>query len=323
MTPHLPIAAPVLVLIGPTAIGKTALSLEIAEIFRCEIVSMDSMQVYRYMDIGTAKASREERSKIPHHLIDIVDPDEQYDAAQFARDATRAVEEIVARGNTPLITGGTGLYLSCLINGMFESPHVSHEVRDRLRQRLVDEGRDALHRELMRVDRECGLRIHRNDTQRLLRGLEIFYSTGQSWSAHLRRQRETAGQPRFSRLLLLGLTCDRQKLYDRIKDRTIKMMSDAFQQEVEFLLRKGYASDLPAMQAIGYRHMLGCIRGEWSREEAVATLMRDTRRYAKRQLTWFRNQQHVQWHDINRPEGARQAIASFLEKMHSMPPCLQ
>jgi len=312
MTSSLPVAAPVLVLIGPTAIGKTALSLEIAETFRCEIVSMDSMQVYRYMDIGTAKASREERRKISHHLIDIIDPDEQYDAALFARDAMRAVEAIITRGKIPLITGGTGLYLSSLINGMFNSPHVSHELREQLRQRLLDEGRDALHRELLCVDPESALRIHRNDTQRLLRGLEIFHSTGIPWSAHLHHQKEIGGQQRFSRMLLLGLTCDRQILYDRIKERTIKMMSDAFQQEIKFLLNKGYTSELPAMQAIGYRHMLGCMRGERDREEAVAALIRDTRRYAKRQMTWFRNQQHVQWHDIDHPEGVMQAIASFL-----------
>lgn len=307
-----PIDAPVLVLIGPTAIGKTALSLEIAETFRCEIVSMDSMQVYRYMDIGTAKASWEERRKIPHHLIDIVDPDEQYDAALFARDAMLAVEAIVAHGKIPLITGGTGLYLSALINGIFDSPHVSHELREQLRHRLLDEGRDVLQRELQSVDPESALRIHRNDTQRLLRGLEIFYSTGLPWSAHLRHQQMARGQQRFSRMLLLGLTCERQKLYERIKKRTIIMMSDDFQQEIEFLLNKGYTSDLPAMQAIGYRHMLGCMRGELNREEAVAALIRDTRRYAKRQMTWFRNQQHVHWHEIDQPEGVMQAIASFV-----------
>lgn len=307
-----PIAAPVLILIGPTAIGKTALSLEIAETFRCEIVSMDSMQVYRYMDIGTAKASREERRKAPHHLIDIVDPDEQYDAALFARDAMRAVEEIVARGNIPLITGGTGLYLSSLINGMFDSPHVSHEIRDLLRHRLLDEGRDVLHRELQSVDPESALRLHRNDTQRLLRGLEIFYSTGRPWSAHLRHQREFGRQQHFPRMLLLGLTCDRDELYDRIKKRTVSMMGDAFQQEIEFLLTKGYTSNLPTMQAIGYRHMLGYMRGEWGLEEAVNALIRDTRRYAKRQITWFRNQHNVHWHDIHHPEGVTQAIASFI-----------
>jgi tRNA dimethylallyltransferase len=308
----LPITSPVLILIGPTAIGKTALSLEIADTFQCEIISMDSMQVYRHMDIGTAKVSREAQEKIPHHLIDIIDPDEQYDAALFARDALHAVEEIIARGNIPLLTGGTGLYLSSLINGMFASPQVSQELRSHLRNRLLSDGREALHRELMHVDQESGLRIHPNDTQRLLRGLEIFYSTGQPWSAHLRHQKESGGQQRFSRLLLLGLTCDRDRLYGRIKKRTIDMMSDAFEQEVKSLLNKGYTSDLPSMQSIGYRHMLECIQGEWDRESAIAALIRDTKRYAKRQMTWFRNQQDVQWYDINHPQNVTQAIASFV-----------
>ncbi len=315
MTSCPPVTSPVLVLVGPTAIGKTALSLKIAEKFHCEIISMDSMQVYRHMDIGTAKVSREEQQRITHHLIDIVDPDEQYDAARFACDTLQAIEKIVARGKTPLITGGTGLYLSSLVNGMFDTLHVSQEVRDQLRQRLQGEGRDVLHRELMAIDRESGLRIHINDTQRLLRGLEIFYATGLPWSEHLRRQKESARPPCLSRILLLGLTCDRDLLYDRIKTRTVRMMQDAFAKEVEHLLSKGYAKDLPAMQSIGYRHMLGCLNGEWDRETATAALVRDTRRYAKRQMTWFKNQQQVQWFDIERADEVLIVIENFFQKL--------
>ena len=318
MTPPMPVLDPVLVLIGPTAIGKTALSLQIAESFQCEIISMDSMQVYRHMDIGTAKANREERQRVVHHLIDIADPDEQYDAARFVHDALHAVEKIHACGKIPLITGGTGLYLSSLINGIFDTLQVSNEVRDLLRQRLQLEGREALYRELAMLDQVSSQRIHINDTQRLLRGLEIYYSTGIPWSEHLRRQKESMQHPRFSRILLLGLTCSRDTLLDRIKIRSLSMMTDEFEQEVAWLLDKGYTEDLPAMRSIGYRHMVRCLAGTWDREAATAALIRDTGQYAKRQMTWFRNQQQVQWHQIGHAKDVCAAIDLFLQQKNSV-----
>lgn len=318
MAPTLPVNDPVLVLIGPTAIGKTALSLQIAEMFQCEIISMDSMQVYRHMDIGTAKASREERQRVAHHLIDIADPDEQYDAARFVHDALDAVEKIHACGKIPLITGGTGLYLSSLISGLFDTIQVSNEVRDLLRQRLQLEGRETLYRELTMMDQVSSQRIHINDTQRLLRGLEIYYSTGIPWSEHLRRQKESMHHPRFSQILLLGLTCSREVLIDRIKRRALSMMGDEFEQEVVWLLDKGYAEDLPAMRSIGYRHMVSCLAGSWDREAATAALIRDTGQYAKRQMTWFRNQQQVQWYQVDQAKDVFAAIDLFLQQMNSV-----
>lgn len=308
------ITTPVLVLVGPTAIGKTSLSLSIAARFGCEIISMDSMQVYRGMDIGTAKASLEERGLVRHHLIDIVDPDQPYDAASFVRDALKAIEEIAGREKIPLITGGTGMYLSSLINGLFDTVQADAELRLRLRQRLAEEGREVLHRELIACDPASGKRIHINDTQRLLRGLEIFQATGIPWSEHLRRQREHTRQSRFTHLLCLGLTCARPQLYDRIKNRTINMMKNEFQKEVEGLLALGYSPNLPAMQSIGYRHMMACIRGEWSRETATEILIRDTRRYAKRQMTWFGHQQAIIWHDIHNTAAITPAIEQLLRQ---------
>jgi len=309
--PTVAITAPVLALVGPTAIGKTVLSLQIATRFRCEIISMDSMQVYRYMDIGTAKASKEEQRFVPHHLIDMVNPDEQYDAARFVTDALTTIANIHSRGLIPLLTGGTGLYLSALINGMFDIVKVSDHIRTHLRQRLDQEGKAALHRELMAVDRESGERIHCNDTQRLLRGLEIFQATGIPWSQHVRRQQQQAA-PAFSRLLLVGLTCEREILYDRIQQRSIKMMGDEFAQEVEWLLAQGYQSGLPSMQSIGYRHMVAYLAGACDHQTALSTLIRDTRRYAKRQLTWFRNQQQVAWLQVDQPDTVLAAFDRFL-----------
>lgn len=306
------ITTPVIVLVGPTAIGKTALSLEMAERFGCEIISMDSMQVYRFMDIGTAKATMEERNRVPHHLIDIVDPDDQYDAARFVMDALAAITDISDRGKIPLITGGTGLYLSALINGLFEEISIPREVREQVRRRLEREGREALHRELCAIDPASGSRVHVNDTQRLLRGLEIFHATGVPWSEHLRRQAKTSPRVRFSRMLQLGLRCARERLYDRIKNRTFQMMGDAFQREVESLLALGYTSELPSMQSIGYRHMVGCIEGRWERQTATAALIQDTRRYAKRQFTWFGRSRDIHWYDVGQPATVLADTETFL-----------
>ena len=307
------ITVPVLVLIGPTAIGKTALSLEIATRFDCEIISMDSMQVYRYMDIGTAKASQQERALVPHHLIDIVDPDDQYDAARFVNDALRAIDEITGRGRVPLITGGTGLYLAALTKGLFAEIPISAHIRDQLRQRLEQEGRERLHQELCAVDAESGNRVHINDTQRLLRGLEIFTATGIPWSEHLRRQRASTVVRPLTRIMQVGLRCDRALLHERIKERTLGMMSDAFEQEVEGLLASGYTKDLPAMQSIGYRHMLGCILGQVDRATATAELIRDTRRYAKRQMTWFGRCADIRWYDRVQGSQVLTDVENFLK----------
>ena len=288
---------PVLVLVGPTAVGKTALSLRLALQFHSEIVSMDSMQVYRFMDIGTAKANAEERKLVSHHLIDIRDPDEQYDAAQFVHDATKAISDIVGRGKVPLLVGGTGLYLSSILYGLFAQVKVSDEVRLSLKTRLQEEGRTQLHQELARIDPEAGARVHPNDTQRIVRGLEIYYSTGVPWSQHLLRQaRGGDSTPLSSNMMLLGLHCDRGLLNDRIRQRTSLMMGEAFTQEVRLLLEKGFSPSLPAMQAIGYRHMLNHLLGTWTLPEATEILIKDTRRYAKRQMTWFRKYSTMRWY---------------------------
>ncbi|MGE4401466.1 MAG: tRNA (adenosine(37)-N6)-dimethylallyltransferase MiaA [Desulfobulbus sp.] len=306
------ITSPIIALVGPTAIGKTALSMEMAERYGCEIISMDSMQVYRFMDIGTAKATEQERNRVRHHLIDIVDPDDQYDAARFVADALAAIADITNRGRIPLITGGTGLYLSALIKGLFEEIRVPQEIRDHLRNRLEIEGRETLYRELCAVDPESGHRVHINDTQRLLRGLEIFQATNITWSNHIQRQAQGAPQVRFSRMLQIGLSCDRKELYDRIKLRTFSIMSDDFQQEIEYLLAQGYGAELTSMQSIGYRHMVGCIEGTWDRPTATAALVQDTRRYAKRQFTWFGRSKDIHWYDVHQPATVLADIDTFL-----------
>jgi tRNA dimethylallyltransferase len=297
MSSPVSIDKPVLALVGPTAIGKTALSLLLAERFNGEIISVDSMQVYRFMDIGTAKVSPEERARIPHHLIDIVDPDAEHDAASFVHDALLAIGDIHQRGKVPILTGGTGLYLRSLIDGLFSEIGHFLEIRDKLQQRLLLEGSNKLHEELSLIDRSSSLRISANDTHRLLRALEIYHGTGKPWSEHIadhQLQRKT----RFSNLLQIGLTCDRKLLYQRIDLRTRLMLQAGLEEEVRYLLDRGYKPELKSMQSIGYRHMNNYINKVWELAETERILARDTRHYAKRQYTWFNNIADLLWIDI-------------------------
>ncbi len=292
-----PVELPVLVLIGPTAIGKTELSLELAGKYNCEIVSVDSMQVYRYMDIGTAKASHTERSEVPHHLIDIINPDEQYDAARFVQDARAAIALIHNKKKLPLLTGGTGLYLKALTSGLFPALSINSEIRDTLKKRMELEETWVLHRELTLYDPLSAQRIHINDEQRILRALEILYATGIPWSRHLQLQTEVKGKGILQNMLQIGLTCDREMLYDRINARCRKMIDEGLEQEVHALFAKGYGKELNTLNAIGYRHMINYIEGVWSLEETAEMLARDTRRYAKRQFTWFNKMKDIEWYE--------------------------
>lgn len=306
-----PINEPVLVLIGPTAVGKTALSLELARRFSCEIVGLDSMQIYRYMDIGTAKATAHERAQVPHHLIDIVDPDEEYHVARYVEDCLAVCREIIARGHIPLLVGGTGLYLKGLSQGLFEIQTGDAALRSALRERLAREGREALYAELLQVDPESARRIHINDTQRLLRGLEIFRATGRPWSALLREQPQ---EPLLGNMLKIGLTCERDELYGRINQRVDLMVEEGLLAEVEKLLAMGYSGSLNSMQAIGYRHMVKFIEGAWDWQEALRLLARDTRRYAKRQFTWFNADEGIRWFSPLAQDAVCDAVQRYLAR---------
>lgn len=297
MTPEI-IDQPCLVLVGPTAIGKTDLSLSISRRYDCEIVSVDSMQVYRHMDIGTAKASLAERREVRHHLIDIVDPDENYDAAMFAVDGLQAIRAIHSRGKIPLLTGGTGLYLRALLEGIFPGVPVDDVTRQRLQERLRTEGASKLHEELSICDHVSSKRIHKNDSQRLLRALEVFSVSGIPWSQHIEDHRQQTSGVLFKNALQIGLTTDRAHLYQRINRRCDMMLELGLEEEVRRLLEMGYDPNLKAFGAIGYRHIINYTEGRWTRDEAIRLLARDTRRYAKRQYTWFSKLPALQWVDV-------------------------
>lgn len=269
------------------------------------------MQVYRFMDIGTAKPSRGERRRIEHHLIDIADPDEQYNAALFVRDALAAMEAITAAGKIPLFTGGTGLYLKALLEGIFDVEETGDgAVRALLAERLRQEGREKLFDELRAIDPESAARIHVNDTRRLFRALELYMSTGETWTSLLRSGNSPPA--RFTGILQIGLTCDRAILYTRIEERALAMVAGGLFEEAEKLQEMGYNTDLPSMQAIGYRHANNYLAGIWDREETIRLLVRDTRRYAKRQMTWFTRDPAIEWFARDDRQGVLQRAEAWL-----------
>ncbi|MCK9295140.1 MAG: tRNA (adenosine(37)-N6)-dimethylallyltransferase MiaA [Desulfobulbaceae bacterium] len=303
----------IIVLAGPTAIGKTELSLAMAEEFGCEILSMDSMQIYKYMDIGTAKPTMAERRRVPHHLLDFVDPAEPYNVGCYVSDARRVIKEIAVRNRLPMLVGGTGLYMARLLDGIFELPEVPREIRDRVQAQLQEKGHAFLHAELAKVDPESAARIHLNDSQRLSRAMEIWQATGIPWSRHLQiEQQERTRQRAGYDVMKIGLNCDRTMLYDRINRRVEIMVEQGILPEVENLLAMGYARELNPMQSIGYKHMINYIDKIWQWEDALAYLARDTRRYAKRQLTWFSRDEEIRWFRPAEADAIRAIINKFV-----------
>lgn len=284
-----------LVLIGPTAVGKTKLSLEIAEQYGCEIISGDSMQVYREMDIGTAKASEEEQARIPHHMIDIHNPDEPFSVAEF-QDRVRALTvEIHQRGKLPFLVGGTGLYVeSVCYDYQFTDVQMDEALRAELDQYAQLLGDDALHAKLAEIDPITAERLHPNDRRRIIRAIEIYQLTGKPLSDYLAEQTKL---PAYN-LCVIGLTMDRALLYKRIEARVDQMMEEGLLQEVQQLLGKGYSPQLVSLQGLGYKEMIGYLTGVHSLSRAVELLKRNTRRFAKRQLSWFRHMKDIEWVDV-------------------------
>lgn len=324
---------PLIFVAGPTAIGKTELALMLAEEFGCEIIGVDSMQIYRYMDIGTAKPSVEERGRVPHHLIDYVMPDEEFSASRFTEDCQKAIRQIRSNGHLPLLVGGTGLYFNTLENGIFSMPAIDPAIRQGLHAELSSRGRDLLFQELKGCDPASADRIHPNDTYRLLRALEIVRATGKTWSAYIAEhqrcccsaplkggsnnipagagKRQRSENPKTN-ILKIGLARDREELYRRIQYRVQNMVQAGLLSEVENLLKMGYTKDLQPMQSLGYRHMLSYMDGQWSWERAVELLARDTRHYAKRQLTWFKADPEINWFHPTQAAEICSSIEAFL-----------
>ena len=295
-----------ILLLGPTGSGKTALSLALGERFQGEIVSCDSVAVYLGMEIGSAKPSKEERARLPHHLIDVTTPDAPYTAGDYARAAREAMREIAARGHMPIVTGGTGLYLRALTEGLFEGPARQDKLRDRLRASAAKRGPAHLHAVLKRLDPATAERIHPNDVPKLIRAIEVCLATQRPMSQTL----ENEGRNPLTgfRLLRIGLNPPRQALYDRLNRRCAQMFSDRLIEETQGLLEK--YGPVKALDSLGYRQALAVLAGTMSAEEGLEAAQQGHRKYAKRQLTWFRREPEVNWMDDfgDAPQTLRSAV---------------
>jgi tRNA dimethylallyltransferase len=300
-------ASPLIAIVGPTGAGKSALALEVARRYEGEIVSCDSLQVYRGFDIGSAKVAEPERSQVRHHLVDVVEPDQEFSAAEYARLARAAVKDIAGRGRLPVVAGGTGLYMKALVEGLFAGPSRQSGLRQRIGAWADRYGDRRVHRLLAHLDGATALRVEPNDRVRVVRALEVFFATGRAISEH----REEGAVPLEGfRVLTLGLGPDRAALRAAIERRTDAMLRGGLVGEVAGLLARGLRPSLRPLRAIGYRQVVGVVLGEESLEEARAEIVTETMRYAKRQMTWFRHQGKTRW--CASAEEALEAVGAWL-----------
>ena len=299
----------IVIICGPTGVGKTSAAVELAQHFGGQIIGADSMQVYKHMDIGTAKPTAEEQARVVHHMIDIIGPDEPFDAARYAELAGTKILELDRQKITPFVVGGTGLYIKALLQGLFNVELFDPGVRRRLKQEAATHGTEYLHERLGRLDPESAGRLHPNDRYRILRALEVVETTGKPIS---RYHREHGFSERPFEALKIALNIERTDLYARINQRVDAMIAAGFLEEVKSLLARGYSADLKSMQSIGYRHMVDFIRGKLSWEACARTLKRDHRRYAKRQLTWFGADPQIIWKEPGQVEEIKMLVEKFL-----------
>lgn len=288
----LPLKPFLTIITGPTGVGKTALAIKLAERCGGEIISADSMQVYRYLDIGTAKPTQKERERVPHHLIDIVDPDEEFNAAMFVDRVDTVIHALHKEGKRIFVTGGTGLYLDALTGGLLHAPGADDELRDRYRKEAARYGKEYLYERLKRIDPAAAAVIHPNDQVRMIRALEVVERTGQSI---VTIQEAHGFRDNAYDYMKIGLTVDRDILYERINNRVDRMIMDGLVAEGTRILEMGYDEGNLPLQAMTYRHLLFHIRGTLSHDDMVRLIKRDTRHYARRQLTWFRRDRDIKW----------------------------
>ena len=289
---------PLIILTGPTAVGKTKASIALAKAVNGEIISADSMQVYKYMDIGSAKIRPEEMNGVKHYLVDVLEPDEEFHVVRFQQMAKAAMDEIYAKGKIPIIVGGTGFYIQAILNDIdFTENDEDTPYRAELEQIALDKGNEFLHQMLAEVDPKSAEMIHANNVKRVIRALEFYKQTGQGISEHNETERAKESPYNFCYFVLND---ERERLYERIELRIDQMVEEGLVEEVKALKEKGYTRDMVSMQGLGYKEILDYLNGISSLEEAIYILKRDTRHFAKRQLTWFRREREVIW--INKNE---------------------
>ena len=281
-------------IVGPTAVGKTNTALELAKLLNGEIISVDSRQVYIGMDVGTAKPTLRQQKGIPHHLIDILKPGEAISAGHYRKLALEAVESILARGKRPIFVGGSGLYVKAVLKGIFTGSKTDEKIRKKIKRELEEKGAVALYNRLVDIDPESAVKIHVNDVKRITRALEIYEITGKPPSEHYKNQK--TNPPFYYRIFVLNM--ERENLYKQIDSRVDSMIEDGLVEEVKRLLNSGYRRDLDALLTLGYREVIVYLDGQCSKEEMIENIKRNTRKYAKRQITWFRNQLEATWIDV-------------------------
>lgn len=288
---------PLVILVGPTAIGKTEVSIEIAKKLNGEIISADSAQIYKYMNIGTAKIKEEEKEGIPHYLIDIVNPDEEFTVADYKELATKYVEDIYNRGKTPIVVGGTGLYVNSLV---YDLNFIDVPPRDEFREKcnkIADEyGNKYIYNKLKEIDPNSSNRINVNDRKRIIRALEVYNETGKPMSRFYKDSRKC--NEKYN-VIIMGLTMERKVLYNRINSRVDKMIEEGLIEEVKQILDMGYSEELNSLKALGYKEIILYLKGEKTLDETLTLLKRNTRRFAKRQLTWFRKDEKIKWINLD------------------------
>ena len=303
----------IIVLLGPTGVGKSKLAIELAEDFEGEIISADSMQVYRYMDIGTAKPTIDERRRVPHYLLDVVTPDQPFHAALYRALGRRTIADLHQCGKSIWVVGGTGLYIKALTQGLFTSPRIDPRVKEKLKYEVKEKGEAFLYQRLCEVDPGAASRIHPHDLYRTIRALEVFESTGLPISFF--REQHRFGEKPFD-VLKIGLDLDRERLYRRIDQRVDEMIEKGLLEEVKKLIDMGYGPELKPMGSLGYKHMSQYLSKEIEWDEAIRQMKRDTRNYAKRQWTWFRRDPDVRWYDwtVDRKAIVTE-VRSFLDRL--------
>ena len=299
-------------MVGPTASGKTGLSIELAKLVNGSIVSADSMQIYKYMDIGTAKPDEAERSGIRHYMIDEVEPDENFSVAKYREMALKYIGQILKEGRRPIVTGGTGLYINSLLyNISFSETICDEELRENLKNTAKEKGNRFLYDRLREIDPEAAARIHENDVKRVIRAIEVFQHTNRTISQHAQESRL---EPPPYQYIVFGLNWERDKLYERIDRRVDKMLLDGLTEEVRHLKEKGFDTGTTAMQGIGYKEILSYLKGECTLEETIYILKRDTRHYAKRQMTWFRRNKEIHWLDVNEGSDLKELAEKIIQE---------
>lgn len=301
---------PLIILTGPTAVGKTSLSIRLAQALNGEIISADSMQVYRYMDIGSAKITKQEMEGVPHHLIDVLDPHEEFNVTIFQAMARQALAGIYERGHIPIVTGGTGFYIQALLYAIdFKENDSNGTIRRELEQLGEEYGNEYLHQILYQMDPEAAHQIHANNRKRVIRAIEYYRLTGQPISEHNRQEREKTSPYHFYYFVL---NCNRELLYRRIDQRVDEMIASGLVTEVERLKNMGCHRGMVSMQGLGYKEILDYLEHRCTWEEAVRVLKRDTRHFAKRQLTWFRRERDVRWLELEQFNQDQQQVLAYI-----------